>query len=844
MVPVKAPGQAGASGSLADPEAPGGVGRPDDHAHQAAGRPVSLAGTHRARPDQVPGRAGRAEPSGAPAPGPAATPPGSGRAARSRKLGEATEAAQARSAGGRSSFLVRHAVFGVLLVVGVALRLAAVVGFRPAFEFSGDSYAYIRLSELSEPDPMRPAGYPAFLRVLVEAGADLWVVPVVQHLLGLLLATALYALLVHRRVATPIAAVAAAPLLLDAYQVVIEHFVMAETVFAALLVAAVVALMWSRRPSVWALALAGLLLGASGLVRTIGVALGLLAFGYVVARRLGWLRVSVFGVFLAAPLIAYASWFSTAHGSFGLTGGDAAWLYGRVAPIADCAKLDLRPEQLALCSPHPVGERPDPSYYVWDRNSPANRLGVSAAEREELLRDFARQVITAQPTDYLNTVGTDIAHFFRPGRPIGPQDWPDATWRFPTDDEPRHLHNSEPLLGLQGEADRPARDFAQPWAGVLRSYQTRGYTPGPALAAAAGLGLLACLAALPRIVPAGLRGGDGRARWHDLTSERRRTGLDCLFLVAASAAVVVIPAATVCFDYRYMLPLLFLLPPAAALATRQGQLLVLAWRERRTAAETPWRLSPGTAPDDRATPDAPFRLDDPFLPVGTSPAASSAGWPGAVRPPGPSAAAGPAGSFYADPPTIPGEPVDDHPTEPPVEPGPPSPPPGSGTRPAPPPGSGTRPGPGARSGPGPRQPVVRPRARQTPAGAGGPAAGVGPAGLPKRPPGVTYEARERQRRPSGDGTSDQGPTAPVPARPTRPPVSRGPDARMPTPAARTSTPEARSGGSAERVRPRRSPGAAGSQAPGRQDGWDQPTTPPDDSGGGEQPPAGGQPTSG
>ncbi|KPM55164.1 hypothetical protein ACG83_14475 [Frankia sp. R43] len=702
------------------------------------------------------------------------------------------------SAGRRFSFLARHSVFGVLLLVGVALRLAAAVGYQPAFEFNGDSYAYIRLSALSEPDQMRPAGYPAFLRLLSETGADLWVVPTVQHVLAIAVATALYALLVHRRVAAPIAALAAAPLLLDAYQIVIEHFVMAETLFAVALVAAMVALMWSRRPSVWALALAGLLLGASGLVRTIGVAIGLLAFGYVVLRRLGWLRISVFGVFLAAPLIAYASWFNSAHGKIGLTGGDAAWLYGRVAPIADCDQLDLKPEQLSLCSPHPVGERPDPSYYVWDRNSPANNLDVSADERDELLRDFAWQVITRQPADYLRAVGTDLGHFFKPGRPVGPQDWPDATWRFPTSDEPRYLHNSEPLLGLQGD-DHPTRTITEPWAGLLRSYQTRGFTPGPALAVIAGLGLLACLAALPRIVPAGLRGGDGRTRWHELTAERRRIGVDCLFLVCAGAAVTVVPAATVCFDYRYMLPLLFLLPPAAALATRQGHLLVVAWRERRDAAETSWRFASGTGDADA---HRPFELLEPVS---------------ATRPLPP--------VVDVDLPTLPGEVV------------------GGGGTPGGHAGDRPRDSTDARSTDASSAGAGTNTGRSATTGSGGSGSGgsgseptdgaprpsAGGAPLPKRPPGATFETRERRRRPP----VSLGPDARMPTPGTLPAASSGPTASTGTGAGRT-TPGGRTGspavtgGEGQENRPSR-----GNPSEAQEADWDPPTMPPGRTGSGE-----------
>lgn len=499
-------------------------------------------------------------------------------------------------------FARRHALFGALLATGVTLRVLTGWAYRPAFEFVGDSYAYIRLSTLAGPDPMRPAGYPAFLRLVSEAGGGLWLVPVVQHVLGVALAVAGYALLTHRRVATPIAAVAVAPLLLDPYQIVLEHFVMAETLFAALLVTAIVALMWSPRPSVGAVALAGLLLGTSGLVRTIGVAIALLAVGYVLLRRVGWLRLGIFVVTLATPLVAYASWFDSTHGKFAMTGGDAAWLYGRVAPIADCGRLDLAPQQLSLCSPHPVSERPDPSYYVWDESSPGNTLAMSVEERDALLADFSRQVITRQTGDYLRMVGSELIHYFEPGRRIGRRDWPDATWRYPVGNEPKYLHNNEPLLGFDGE--RPERVIIEPLAGHLRTYQRHVFAPGPALAVAAGLGLLGCLLVGRRGVPPGIRSSSSRARWRDLTTQRRRIAADCLFLLAAGAAILVVPAATVTFDYRYLLPVLFLFPSAGVLATQSAHLFMLARQERRESdLDAGW---PPTAP-----PIADTRQDQP-----------------------------------------------------------------------------------------------------------------------------------------------------------------------------------------------------------------------------------------
>nr|WP_232794388.1 hypothetical protein [Pseudofrankia saprophytica] len=504
----------------------------------------------------------------------------------------------------------RHWLFAVFLLAGSGLRLLAMYAYRPAFEFSGDSYAYLTLSRLHQPDPMRPAGYPVLLSVLAQTHR-LAVIPAVQHVAGLGIGLAVYALMLRRGIGPLVAALATAPVLLDAYQLDIEHFVMAETLFLALLVGALVALLWSPRPSIAACALAGGLLAGAGLVRTLGVVLGVLAFAYVVVRRLGWLRAAAFAVVLAAPLAGYATWYHSYEGTYALSGGDDAWLYGRVAPIADCDRLRLSAEQLVLCSPHPPADRPGPNYYVWSDTSPRFQLTGTDEHKNQVLGGFAHEVIRRQPVDYARMVAAEVGHYFAPGRYTGYRDWPDGSWRFPAADTPRYFHVSEPLLDFdERHPPRIVHDWA---AGLLRGYQRFAYTPGPLLAVLVVLALIATAFGLPRPRLPGNRrrgraddvldppgddatpsettgsadqagaaatgaagtGAAGTGAGHAVdptVGERRRIGADCALLTALGLAVLVVPSATVCFDYRYMLPVLVLFPPAAALAVRQFRL--------------------------------------------------------------------------------------------------------------------------------------------------------------------------------------------------------------------------------------------------------------------------------
>src|SRR5258708_8062096 len=69
-------------------------------------------------------------------------------------------------------------------------------------------------------------------------------VAAVQHLLGLAMAVVLYLLLLRRGVPRWLAALATAPVLLDAYQVQIEQTIMPDTWFEALIVPGLAILLW------------------------------------------------------------------------------------------------------------------------------------------------------------------------------------------------------------------------------------------------------------------------------------------------------------------------------------------------------------------------------------------------------------------------------------------------------------------------------------------------------------------------------------------------------------------------------------------------------------------------
>ena len=121
------------------------------------------------------------------------------------------------------------------------LRVLTQVAYRPALLYI-DSAKYLVGSGGTAPE-----GYQALLRLLTPLGG-LALVAAVQHVFGLAMAIGVYALLIRRRVPRWAATLAAAPVLLDGYQLHLEQTVMPDVLFETMIVAGLVLLVWPRRP--------------------------------------------------------------------------------------------------------------------------------------------------------------------------------------------------------------------------------------------------------------------------------------------------------------------------------------------------------------------------------------------------------------------------------------------------------------------------------------------------------------------------------------------------------------------------------------------------------------------
>src|SRR5262249_33888057 len=169
----------------------------------------------------------------------------------------------------------RHWLVPVLLAAGLVLRVLALAAYHPALIYV-DTLKYLYgASPGSE-----PLAYTALLRLILAAG-DLGTVAAIQHLLGLAMAVVLYVVLLRRGVARWLAALAVAPVLLDAYQLQMEQTIMADVWFEAVIVAGLAVLLWRPVVSVPFAAAAGLILGSSATVKQLGELLVLPALLYL-----------------------------------------------------------------------------------------------------------------------------------------------------------------------------------------------------------------------------------------------------------------------------------------------------------------------------------------------------------------------------------------------------------------------------------------------------------------------------------------------------------------------------------------------------------------------------------
>jgi hypothetical protein len=447
--------------------------------------------------------------------------------------------------------LRRHRALVILLAAALVLRIVAMIAIYPGMWFS-DSNSYVTAAATHTLSPVRVSGYSLFLWPFYEIGSAGALIAS-QHLIGLGMAVLLYALMRHRGVPLALALLAVVPMVLDAYLLQIESTMMSETIFHASIVGALAVLLWKDRPGLVATSVAGLLLGYAAVVRSVGMPLIAVFLIYILARRLGWRALATFAVGWAVVVLGYAAIYDAQHGKFGLTQSNGRFLYGKVAPFADCRVLTGLPASERYLCPEPDHPYTTTSA-MWGPESPIRGKPPSA---DKQIRDFAMRVVREQPITYARGIALDFLHYFEPGHRIGANDPKIGQWQFPVDPNhwnvPPNGYRGPIRPGIKGRSFWPSQyvghmvgrpDTNVTASKTLSIYQRFAYTSGQILA----------ICVLIVAVALALRRGALRLR------------LDAA-LLAGSVLVMLLFAVTLSvFSYRYGLVAPILLPAAAAFA--------------------------------------------------------------------------------------------------------------------------------------------------------------------------------------------------------------------------------------------------------------------------------------
>jgi hypothetical protein len=412
-----------------------------------------------------------------------------------------------RRAGGVAALLRRHWLLAVLLAAGLTLRILAQAAYRPALLFS-DSIRYLYLSGGND-----PVGYRVLLKPVLLVG-NLDMVAAVQHLLGLAMAVALYILLLRRGVPRALAALATAPVLLDAYQIQMEQSIMSDVLFEALIVAGLVVLLWERAPRLWMVAAGGFALGSCATVREVGQILILPAALYLLVAVRGWrLRLRQAAVLCAAfllPILAYCTTSYLVTGHFRLANQGTNELYGRVVLAADCHAVQLPADERPLCPTRQYALKLGIDNLVHSPKSPLRDFRPPGPGTSAIAADFTKRVFWQDPAGVIAAIGRDALRLFALTRVTSPGDTPITRWQFQPA-YPTYQHVSLQTVRAAGQRfGGGGPTVSRPLAAFLRAYQLHGgYTPGPLLALAALAGLAGSTGVLRRRRIRGPDPGDG-----------------------------------------------------------------------------------------------------------------------------------------------------------------------------------------------------------------------------------------------------------------------------------------------------------------------------------------------
>jgi len=535
----------------------------------------------------------------------------------------------------------RHWLFSLALVAASLPRLVAILGFQPAMLFRLDTFDYLWGAVHLSPNVVNPSGYSLFLWLL-HLFHSIVLIDVVQHILGLGVATMVYAVLRHYALPAWGATLAAAPVLFDPEQIMIEHLIMADLLAMVLMVGAFTVLLLRDKPSLWRSVTAGVLMGASTIVRPTVLPLVFLIPVYLFLKHVGWRRAGAALVAGLVPVLGYMSWFAAVHGTFNITNSNGLFLWSRTMSFANCSVIKPPPNLQALCpnkQPGPLAradpaQRRQPKRYLWNHSTWAwqgatngfvpDTAAFTPANNERALQ-FAIKAIKAQPVAYASTIWAET---------LIPFIHTDNSLRFPavptssrTLDKTDVRYAVGTIVAYTGTDQGVSQDIGfhfgtrlvHPYSNIMDEYQQILYLPGPVF------GLIVLIGLVGIIMPS-------------------RRSLPAIFLWVSAVIIMVLPTAEHEYTYRYVIPAVPLVCIAAALALRKPAPRGAPGNDAAPAGAGA-ALATATAGDaGPAGPAAPAAQ-----PAGTAAPAGPAGTPGPADSAEPTASADPGAAESAPP---------------------------------------------------------------------------------------------------------------------------------------------------------------------------------------------------
>lgn len=311
-----------------------------------------------------------------------------------------------------------------LIVIGIALRLLAIVSWWPVTPTLEDGYQ--RFASNPFIDPQHPAGYDLIVAALGHVSRQIAFTVLLQHVIGLVSALLFGAAARRLTGSAWVGLLPAAIVLLDPDQIFLEHAIMSESwaiLAIALSLYCVVRCCEEPQPW-WRWPLGtGVAVAVAVMLRTASLPMiAVFAFALVLYRPRPFrrwrehFRAAAVMVSVAAVLLVAFAGASAASGQrFGIAPSPGWYLYGRVAQFADCRQFVPPRGTAALCQTTPTSRRPSAYFYTFESGSPAvRRFGVFGRDDAQV-GSWARAALVAQFGDFLQTGWSYLRSYFVPG---------------------------------------------------------------------------------------------------------------------------------------------------------------------------------------------------------------------------------------------------------------------------------------------------------------------------------------------------------------------------------------------------------------------------------------------